>query len=181
MQPKSSPQDHLNLKSSIIDVVDHPSPGVVFRDISPMISDGGRFDYILTRLVEWAAPLRPDVLAAVDARGFIFGGALAAALKCGFVPLRKKGKLPRARLSVEFDSEYSTETLEVHTDAFAPGTRVLFHDDVIAVGNCSSGSIELLERLGAEVVGACFLVELKRLGGRDKLAGREVFSVVQYD
>lgn len=181
MRPENSSHDPLDLKGSIVDVLDHPAPGVIFRDISPMIGDAQRFDHVLTRLVEWAAPLEPDIVAAVDARGFIFGGALAAALKCGFVPLRKQGKLPRARLSVKFDSEYSTETLEVHTDAFAPGARVLFHDDVIAVGNCSSGSIELLERLGAEVVGACFLVELKRLNGRDKLTGREVFSVVQYD
>lgn len=168
------------LMNLIEDIPDYPRPGVVFRDITPLLSNQAAFSEAVDRMAEWARSREVECVAAVDARGFIFGGALAASLGCGFVPLRKKGKLPRDRISVEFDSEYSTEILEVHTDAFKPGTRVLFHDDVIAVGNCSRGSIELLERLGATVVGACFLIELEFLNGRQKLDGYDVFSLVRY-
>lgn len=168
------------LMNLIVDIPDYPRPGVVFRDITPLLSSPAAFKEAVDRTVEWARSRQVECIAAVDARGFIIGGALAASLGCGFVPLRKKGKLPRDRISVEFDSEYSTETLEVHTDAFRPGTRVLFHDDVIAVGNCSRGSIDLLERLGATVVGACFLIELEFLHGRRKLDGYDVFSLVRY-
>jgi adenine phosphoribosyltransferase len=169
-----------DIREFVTEIPDYPSPGVTFRDITPMLAESRCFRLALDRLLEWASPLAPEVVAAVDARGFIFGGALAAALGCGFVPLRKKGKLPRERISAEFRSKYSTETLEVHTDAFPAGTRVLFHDDVIALGNCSRGSIGMLERLGGEVVGAGFLVELTALGGRRKLDGYEVFSLIQY-
>lgn len=170
----------IDLRNFVTDIPEHPIPGVTFRDITPMLADPKCFRYALDELVDWARPLAPDVVAGVDARGFIFGGALAAALGCGFVPMRKKGKLPRERISAEFDSEYSTETIELHTDAFAPGTRVLFHDDLISVGNCSRASIGLLEQLGGVVVGACFLIELTALGGRKKLAGHEVRSLIQY-
>ncbi len=169
-----------SLANLIVDIPDYPSAGVVFRDITPLLADPDAFTEAVDRMTEWARSREVEAVAAVDARGFIFGGALAASLGCGFVPLRKKGKLPRDRISVEFDSEYSTETLEVHTDAIKPGTRVLFHDDVIAVGNCSRGSIDLLERIGATVVGACFLIELEFLRGRRKLDGYDVFSLVRY-
>jgi len=173
----------LDFKDFVFDVQDYPTPGVRFRDITPLLSDPRCFHGALDRMSAWARGLGGggiDVVAGVDARGFIFGGALAAELGCGFVPLRKKGKLPRERLSTEVHSEYSTETLEVHSDAFRPGARVLFHDDVIALGNCSSGAVAMLERLGGVVVGACFLVELTALGGRAKLDGHDTFSLIQY-
>jgi adenine phosphoribosyltransferase len=169
-----------DLKAHITEIPDHPRPGVVFRDITPLLADPVCVRYALDRLTSWAAGLQPDVVAGVDARGFLFGGALAAALGCGFVPLRKRGKLPRDRISAEFDTEYSTDTLELHTDAFAPGARVLIHDDVIAVGNCSRASAGLVERLGGHVVGLCFLIELTALDGRRKLGNYPVFSLVQY-
>jgi adenine phosphoribosyltransferase len=175
-------QAAVDLKDFVTDIADYPSPGVTFRDITPLLAEPRCFRQAVDRMTEWVQGLSSgiDVVAGVDARGFIFAGALAARLDCGFVPLRKKGKLPRDRISAEFRSEYSIETLEVHKDAFPPGARVLFHDDVIALGNCSSGSIEMLERLGGNVVGACFIIELSALGGRQKLAGHEVFSLVQY-
>jgi adenine phosphoribosyltransferase len=131
-------------------------------------------------MADWAYPLNVEAVAGVESRGFIFAGALAAKLGCGFVPLRKSGKLPRSRIGTRVDSEYSSETLELHEDAFTPGTRILFHDDVIALGNCSRGSINLLEQLGGEVVGACFLVEIAALGGKRQLADYPLLSLIQY-
>jgi adenine phosphoribosyltransferase len=171
----------IDLKEFVTDIADYPSRGVTFRDITPLLADRRSFRHALDRFLEWARPLDVEVVAGVDARGFIFGAALAAELGCGFVPLRKAGKLPRKRASATFRSEYSTETVEMHTDAFAPGARVLFHDDVVALGNCSSGSIEMLERMGADVVGACFLIELAGLAGRAKLAGHNVLSLIRYE
>ena len=170
----------LDLAGHIAAIPDHPSPGVTFRDITPLLADPACFRAAVDRLAAWAAPRQPEVIAAVDARGFVLGGALAAALGCGFVPLRKRDKLPRQRLAVTFDSEYSTETLEVHADAFAPGTRVLVHDDLIAVGACARGCVDLLQRLGGVVVGLCFLIELTQLGGRARVGGHDVFSVVAF-
>ncbi len=167
------------LRDHIPEVADFPKPGVVFRDITPLLGDPECFQIALQRLVDWARPKRPEVVAAVDARGFIFGGALAAALGCGFVPLRKKGKLIRERIGIEFTQEYSTETLEVHVDAVRPGARVIVHDDIMAVGECSRASAALMERLGAQVVGVCVLAEITPLGGRAKLDRYDVYSVVQ--
>lgn len=170
----------LDLAAYVTAIPDHPKPGVTFRDITPLLADRDAFQAAVDRFTEWAAVRRPEVVVGVDARGFIFGGALAAALGCGFVPLRKPNKLPRERTSIRFDSEYSTETLELHTDAFAAGTRVLVHDDLIAVGNCSRAAVDLVERLGGTVVGACFLIELAFLNGRRKLDGLDILSLVQY-
>jgi adenine phosphoribosyltransferase len=167
------------LRDHIPEVADFPKPGVVFRDITPLLGDPECFRLALQRLVDWARPKQPEAIAAVDARGFILGGALAAALGCGFVPLRKKGKLVRERIAIEFTSEYSTETLEVHVDAVKPGARVIVHDDIMAVGECSRASAALMEQLGAQVVGVCFLAEITALGGRAKLDRYDVYSVVQ--
>jgi adenine phosphoribosyltransferase len=168
------------MRDRVVLIPDHPKPGVTFYDVTPLWRDADCFRTAVDLLAGWAEAKQPDVLVAVDARGFVLGGAVAASLGCGFVPLRKRGKLPRARSAVEFDCEYSTEVLELHDDAFAPGTRVVIHDDVIAVGNCSRASIELVEGLGGEVVGLEFLLELSFLGGRKRVDDWEVFSVLTY-
>lgn len=168
------------LRSRIVDIPDHPISGVVFRDIFPMLGDATCFRYAVDRFAEWARPLRPDYIAAVDARGFILGGALAAALDVGFVPFRKEGKLPRERLAQTFDGEYATDTLEIHRDSLPPGARVLVHDDLIALGHCARACADLVEKLGGTVAGLAFLIELTYLNGRRNVADYEFCSLVQY-
>jgi adenine phosphoribosyltransferase len=170
----------VDLKSRIIDIPGYPSEHVTFRDITPLLADPRCLTEAVDRLAEFAEPLRPDVVAAVDARGFILGGALAARLHCGFVPFRKEGKLPRDRIAARFSGEYVEDVLELHRDAFAGGARVFIHDDLIALGNCARACVDLVERMGGMVVGLGFLVELSHLQGRRNLAGHEICSLVQY-
>jgi adenine phosphoribosyltransferase len=155
--------------------------GVRFRDIMPILADAEAFAYARDRLVEWARPLRPDYIAAVDARGFIFGGVLASSLDCGFLAVRKEGKLPGPIASTEFAGEYSTDKLFLRTDLLPPGARVIVHDDLMATGNCLRTVSLLVERLGGEVVGVCSLVEKAFLGGRKQVSDREFMSVFSYD
>lgn len=162
-------------------VSDFPRPGTQFKDITPLLGDAAAFRHALDRLAGWAAPRRPAVVAAVDARGFIFGGALAAALGCGFVPVRKAGKLPGPVTAREFDGEYATDTLELHLDAFEPGTRVLVHDDVLATGHCAEAVAGMVESLGGVVVGLAFLVELAFLSGAQRIAQYEHFAVSRFE
>jgi adenine phosphoribosyltransferase len=168
------------LRTRIVDIPDHPIPGVVFRDIFPLLGDADCFDYVVDQFATWAKPLRPDYVAAVDARGFILGGAIAAALHIGFVPFRKAGKLPRSRIAQTFDGEYATDTLEIHRDSFPTGARILIHDDLIALGHCARACADLVEKLGGEVAGLAFLIELTYLNGRRNVSGYEFRSIVQY-
>lgn len=170
----------MDLAERIIDIPDHPIPGVVFRDIMPMLADSESLRHAVSELAAWARPLAPDVVAAVDARGFIIGGALAVELGCGFVAFRKKDKLPRERISAEFDGEYATDVIELHTDAFRRGTRVLVHDDLMALGHCAKACVELVEQMGGVVAGLGFLIELTYLNGRRNVEGHEVKSLVKY-
>jgi adenine phosphoribosyltransferase len=171
----------VDLRSKIRDVPDFPRPGIVFRDVMPLLADPESLRAAVDGLVEYAEPLRPDLVLGAEARGFILGGALACRLGAGFIAARKPGKLPRATISAEYALEYGIDSLELQADAVSPGTRVLVHDDVLATGGTARAKIELVERLGGTVVGAAFLVELAFLHGRQHLAGHDVHALVEYE
>lgn len=170
----------IDLTSKIRDVHDFPKEGIVFKDLMPLIGDAVAFRQTVDALADWCRPRTPDVILGAEARGFIFGGALAYTLGCGFVPARKPGKLPWDTVQATYDLEYGTDTLEVHSDAIADGSRVIVLDDVLATGGTAAAKVELVESMGAVVVGALFVVELKFLRGRDKLAGHDVHALVAY-
>ena len=170
----------IDLQSKIRDVPDFPKPGVVFKDIMPLLADSEALREVIDRIAEWAAPLEPDIVLGAEARGYITGGALACRLGCGFVPARKPGKLPWRTVAVKYALEYGFDQLEVHADAMRPDQRVLVHDDVLATGGTAKATVELVEQLGAEVVGLPFIIELAFLNGRDRLQGHDVFSLITY-
>jgi adenine phosphoribosyltransferase len=170
----------LDLRDRVRDVPDFPKPGIVFKDLMPLVADPLYFRETLDRLEAVARPKRPDVILGAEARGFIFGGALADRLECGFVPARKPGKLPWETVEATYDLEYGTDSLQVHADAIGEGTRVIVHDDVLATGGTAKAKTELVERLGGVVAGLLFVVELTFLNGRERLAGYEVDSLIGY-
>jgi len=170
----------MDLSTKIRDVPDFPKPGIVFKDIMPLLADAEALREAVDRLTAWAEPLRPDVVMAVEARGYITGGALACRLGCGFVAARKPGKLPWRTVTAKYALEYGFDSIEIHADALQRGQRVLVHDDVLATGGTARAAVELVEQLGAEVVGLPFVVELDFLGGREKLAPYEVESLIHY-
>ena len=169
------------LRAAILSIPDYPSPGVTFRDITTLLSDAEVFRLTVEAM---AVPYlgRVDKVAGLEARGFIFGGAVAQRLAAGFVPIRKKGKLPRAVLRASYELEYGTDELEVHVDAVAPGERVLIIDDLIATGGTAAAAVNLLHQLQARVAAACFVVDLPELGGSQKLRdlGLDVRSLVAF-
>jgi adenine phosphoribosyltransferase len=170
----------VDLRAKIRDVPDFPRPGIVFKDIMPLLADPAAFHEAIEQLAGYAEPRTPELVLGAEARGFILGGALAYRLGCGFVAARKPGKLPWKTISAEYMLEYGIDSLELHADAIRPGTRVLVHDDLLATGGTAKAKIELVECLGGVVVGVAFLIELEFLRGRDQLVGREVFSLIQY-
>jgi adenine phosphoribosyltransferase len=170
----------MDLATKIRDVPDFPKPGIVFKDIMPLLADPAALQETLDRLVAWAGPLAPDVVMAVEARGYITGGALACRLGCGFVAARKPGKLPWRTVTAKYALEYGFDSIEIHADALKPGQRVLVHDDVLATGGTAKAAVELVEQAGAEVVGLPFIVELDFLNGRQKLAPYSVESLIHY-
>jgi adenine phosphoribosyltransferase len=161
-------------------VPDFPQPGIVFKDLMPLIADATAFRTAIDLLAEWSAPRAPDVILGAEARGFIFGGALAYALGCGFVPARKPGKLPWQTVEASYDLEYGQDTLQVHADALGSGSRVIVLDDVLATGGTARAKVELVHALGGTVVGALFLVELTFLHGRERLTGVDVHALLDY-
>jgi adenine phosphoribosyltransferase len=171
----------LNLRDYIRDIPDFPQPGIVFKDITPLLLDPEAFGYAVNQLAAHARRLEVDVIVAAEARGFIFGGALARELGVGFVPARKRGKLPHETVSVEYGLEYGVDELHLHADALSGGTRVLVHDDLLATGGTAKAKIDLVEKLGGRVVGCAFVVELAFLNGRETLAGHDVHALVRYD
>jgi len=173
--------DDLDLRAFIRDIPDFPKPGIVFKDITPLLLDARAYDHAVGALAEYARPLDVDVVLAAEARGFIVGGALARELGAGFAPARKRGKLPSETISAEYVLEYATDVLELHADALAGGARVLVHDDLLATGGTTRATIELIERLGGTVVGCAYLIELAFLGGRRSLGGYDVHALVAYD
>ena len=170
----------LDLRDRVRDVPDFPKPGIVFKDLMPLVADPAYFRETIDRLEAAARPKRPDIILGAEARGFIFGGALADRLQCGFVPARKPGKLPWETVEATYELEYGTDSLQVHADAISEGTRVIVHDDVLATGGTAKAKTELVETLGGEVVGLLFVVELAFLHGREKLAGYDVESLITY-
>lgn len=159
----------MNLADSIRAIPDYPKPGIVFRDITTLLGDARAFRRTVDELVQPFAGLKIAKIAGIEARGFILGGAVAHQLSAGFVPVRKKGKLPHKTVSVAYELEYGTDEIEVHADAVSRGERVLLVDDLIATGGTAEGAVKLLTGLGAEVVAACFIVDLPELGGADKI------------
>jgi adenine phosphoribosyltransferase len=168
------------LKAAIRDVPDFPKPGIVFKDITTLLRDTILFRRALDLMTVLCGDLAVDKVVAIESRGFILGGSLADRLGAGFVPVRKPGKLPWRARRASYELEYGTDTLEIHEDAVGPGDRVLVVDDVIATGGTARATGELVESLGAQVAGVAFLVELGFLKGRERLAGRDVRSLIQY-
>jgi adenine phosphoribosyltransferase len=162
------------------DVPDFPKPGILFKDITPVLSDAALFREIIAHFTEQYRNADIEVVAGIESRGFILGGALATALGAGFAPIRKPGKLPHQRLRVDYDLEYGTDALEAHIDAVAPGTRVLVVDDVLATGGTASAAVQLMRQLGGEVTGAAFLIELGFLSGRQRLRELPLSSLVTF-
>ena len=171
----------MDLRDHIRDVPDFPQPGIVFKDITPLLVDPAAFDHAVVRLAAYARPLGVELVVAAEARGFIFGGALARELGVGFVPARKPGKLPHETVSVQYGLEYGLDELQLHADALSGGTRVLVHDDVLATGGTAKAKVDLVEQLGGRVVGCAFVVELAFLRPRETLSGYDVHSLVRYD
>ena len=169
-----------DLKAKIRDVPDFPEPGIVFKDIMPLLGDPKCFHETVGLLAEWAEPRKPDVILGAEARGFILGAALAYALDCGFVAARRPGKLPWKTVSATYALEYGENALELHADAIESGARVLVHDDVLATGGTARAICDLAEQLGGEVVGVAFVIELEFLEGRKQLDGRDVHSLITY-
>ena len=169
-----------NIQSKIRDIPDFPQKGIVFKDITPLLQDQVAFQICINQMAECLEKLSVDLIVGIESRGFIFGPAVAYRLKKGFVPLRKKGKLPWKVEQVSYALEYGEATLEVHTDAVSRGQRVAIIDDVLATGGTAVAARDLVEKLGGEVAAFLFLGELAFLKGRSKLAGYETFSLLQF-
>ena len=170
----------LDLRERIRDVPDFPTKGILFKDLMPLVADPEYFAETIRRLARWARPREPDLILGAEARGFIFGGALAYELGSGFVTARKPGKLPRETIEATYDLEYGEGSLQIHRDSVPPGARVVVLDDVLATGGTAKAKIELVEELGGVVAGALFVIELTFLNGRERLAGYDVHSLIQY-
>jgi adenine phosphoribosyltransferase len=170
----------LDLRDRVRDVPDFPTKGIVFKDLMPLLADREYFAETIRQLAEWARPRQPDLVLGAEARGFIFGGALAYELGAGFIAARKPGKLPRETVEATYALEYGTDSLQVHRDAITPGARVVILDDVLATGGTARAKVELVEELGGVVVGVLFVIELTFLDGRERLAGYDVHSLIQY-
>jgi len=170
-----------SLKTLIREVPDFPKKGILFYDITTLLKDKLGFATLIDALSEHYLPSDIDLVLGMEARGFIFGPALAYRLNAGFVPVRKPGKLPAATAKVEYDLEYGSNALEIHKDAIQKGQRVVIVDDLLATGGTAAATVTLAQSLGAEITGLAFVVELDFLAGRDKLKGQEVFSLLHYD
>jgi adenine phosphoribosyltransferase len=171
----------VDLRSRIRDIPGFPSPGIVFKDITPLLADAGALQAAVDALAQRARPKQVDCVIAAEARGFLLGPALALALGAGFVLARKPGKLPYETVSAEYVLEYGTDRLELHTDAVARDARVLVHDDLLATGGTARALCDLVEALGGTVVGCSFLIELGFLSGRERLEPYEVDALIRYD
>lgn len=171
------------LKAAIRTIPDYPKPGIMFRDITTLLGDARAFRRAVDELVNPYAGTKVDKIAGIEARGFILGGAMAHQLSAGFVPIRKKGKLPHQTVSVAYALEYGSDEIEIHADALVAGERVVLCDDLIATGGTATAAVELLRRIGAEVVACCFVVDLPDLGGAERLRrlGVEVRSLVAFE
>lgn len=169
-----------SLQAAIRDIHDFPKPGIVFKDITPLLSDPAIFSHSVELLAETVKDQKIDKVLGIDARGLIFGAPVALALKAGFIPLRKPGKLPWKTHSASYDLEYGSDSLEIHQDAIQPGDKIMLIDDLLATGGTASAAIQLISKLGGEIVCASFLIELNFLNGRQKLGSTKIHSILQY-
>jgi adenine phosphoribosyltransferase len=174
---------NFDLKSSIRTIPDYPKPGILFRDITTLLGDARAFRRAIDELVQPWAGTKIDMVAGMEARGFILGGAVAHQLSAGFAPIRKKGKLPHTKVSIAYSLEYGIDEMEMHEDAIAPGQRVILVDDLIATGGTAEGAVKLLKQIGADVVAACFVIDLPELGGAQKIRdlGVPVRTLVSFE
>jgi adenine phosphoribosyltransferase len=173
----------MDFKTVIRTIPDYPKPGIMFRDITTLLGNPGAFRAAVDALVQPHCGKKIDAVAGLEARGFILGGAVAHQLGVAFIPVRKKGKLPFSVIGEDYELEYGTDRIEIHTDAITPGDNVLLVDDLIATGGTAMAGINLLERAGAKVIGCSFVIDLPELGGADKLRARgmTVFSLVAFE
>ena len=172
--------ERINLEKHIRSIPDWPKPGILFRDITPLLADPKAFAAAVDALCTGFTEADIDYIAAVEARGFIFGAAVARKLNAGFVPIRKKGKLPFNTQSITYDLEYGTDTLEVHIDAVENEAKVLMVDDLLATGGTMAAACKLIEKIGGKILGISFLIELNDLAGRDKLSGYKIKTAIFY-
>ena len=169
-----------DFKKLIREVPDFPKPGINFYDITTLLKDKVGFKNVIDTMTEKLASHKPDLILGIEARGFIFAPALAYHLGAGFVPVRKPKKLPAATEKITYDLEYGTDTLEIHKDAVTKGARVVIADDLLATGGTAAAAVKLVEKLGGDVVGLVFMVELEFLNGRGRLPGYDVVSLIKY-
>ena len=168
------------LKQHIRDIPDFPKPGIVFKDITPLLQNHAAFDRIIQSFVDRYAPRGIDAIVGIESRGFLFGAPLAHQLGASFIPVRKKGKLPYTTVDISYDLEYGSATIEMHTDAIRKGQKVVVVDDLLATGGTAGAACQLVQRQGGDVVECAFVVELAFLGGRDKILNTAVHSLVSY-
>ncbi|MCX6709446.1 MAG: adenine phosphoribosyltransferase [Candidatus Woesearchaeota archaeon] len=168
------------LKSVIRDVPDFPKPGILFKDITPLLQNPAAFNYAISKMLKFAKGKGITAVVSAESRGFIFGSVIAYKLKAAFVPVRKPGKLPYNKIRKDFTTEYSTDAFEMHEDAIKEGDKVLIVDDLLATGGTVKAAIELVERLKGNIAGCAFLIELKELKGRENLGKYDVFSIIKY-
>ena len=171
----------MDLKNYIAEISDFPIPGILFRDITPLMADGEAFAEASQRIIDFATQVGAEVVVGPESRGFIFGCPVAHAMKIGFVPVRKPGKLPRETVSYKYDLEYGSNELHIHSDAIRPTQGARIVDDLLATGGTVEVTISLIEELRGNVVGCAFLIELTSLNGRDKLKDVDVFTVMSYE
>jgi adenine phosphoribosyltransferase len=171
----------VNLAEKVREVPDWPQQGVGFKDVTPLLADPDALKYTIDQLAEWGREKKPDLVLGAEARGFILGAAIAREIGCGFVPARRPGKLPPETISATYALEYGQNALELHPDLIPRGARVLIHDDVLATGGTVEAIGEqLVERLGGEVVGCCFIIELGFLNGRERLSRYDLKALIEY-
>jgi adenine phosphoribosyltransferase len=170
----------LDLKSMVREVPDWPTPGVSFKDVSPLLADPEALGQLVDDLAEWCRERRPNLIVGAEARGFVLGAAIAKEVGCGFVPARRPGKLPPETLTATYQLEYGENTLELHKEAIGRGARVVIHDDVLATGGTVEAIAGLVKQLGGEVVGICFISELTFLEGRKRLADYDLYALITY-
>ncbi len=173
----------IDLKNAIRSIPDYPKPGIIFRDITTLLGDARAFRRTVDELVQPWSGTKIDKIAGIEARGFILGGAVAHQLSAGFVPIRKKGKLPHKVVSIGYSLEYGIDEMEMHVDALTPGERVILVDDIIATGGTAEAAVKLMKKLGADVVAACFVIDLPDLGGTKKIEalGVPVRSLIAFE
>ena len=172
--PLTPPAVANDLRAAIRSIPDYPKPGIMFRDITTLLGDARAFRRAVDEMVQPWAGMKIDKVAGIEARGFILGGAVAHQVSAGFVPIRKKGKLPHTTVRIAYSLEYGIDEMEMHADAVNKGERVVLVDDLIATGGTAEGAVKLLRQMGAEVLAACFIIDLPELGGADKLRKLDV-------